>query len=407
MSLLPVAEARQLILDGSSTLPAEIVPLSEAHLRVNADALAAQRTQPPFSSSAMDGYAVRHADLALNKSLTVVGEAPAGHGFKSRLLPHQAVRIFTGAPLPVGADTILIQEDAERAEQAENTEIRPLEIPQPGAYVRAAGLDFTLGDVLIPARQILRSADMALLASMNHAKVCVIRKPRIAVLATGDELAMPGSTIGPDQIVASNNFGIAARISELGGYPVDLGIAKDTEADLLDGLKRAQAEHCDAIITLGGASVGTHDLVQQAFQSAGLQLAFWKIAMRPGKPLMFGTVGNMVFLGFPGNPVSSMVCAELFLAPLMKQWLGLPTTMPFRTARLLEPLPANDQREDYLRAVLQETDNSDALPGVRPLGRQDSSMLANFARADCLIKRPPFAPQTDSGSIVEILPLRH
>tara|TARA_R110000868_G_scaffold80390_20_gene228464 strand:+ start:278 stop:1492 length:1215 start_codon:yes stop_codon:yes gene_type:complete len=403
MSLLPVAEARQLILDGRSILPAEIVPLVEAHLRVNAEAMAAQRTQPPFSSSAMDGYAVRHADLALNKLLVVVGEAPAGHGFKDRLLPHQAVRIFTGAPLPVGADTILIQENAELAE---NTTIRPLEIPQPGAYVRAAGLDFKQGDVLLPARQFLRSADLALLASMNHANVSVIRKPRIAVLATGDELAMPGSAIGPDQIVASNNFGIAARIAELGGCPVDLGIARDTEADLLDGLTRAKAERCDAIITLGGASVGTHDLVQQAFQSAGLQLAFWKIAMRPGKPLMSGTVGNMVFLGFPGNPVSSMVCAELFLAPLMKQWLGLPTTMPFRNARLLEPLQTNNRREDYLRAVLNESANSDGFPGVRPLGHQDSSMLANFARADCLIKRPPFAPQADAGSIVEVLLLR-
>lgn len=403
MSLLPVADARQLILSGRSPLPAEIVPLVAAHLRVNAEALAAQRTQPPFSSSAMDGYAVRHADLALNTSLAVVGEAPAGHGFEDRLLPHQAVRIFTGAPLPVGADTILIQ---EHADLVGNSAIRPREIPQPGSYVRAAGLDFKQGDVLIPARQILRSADLALLASMNYATVPVIRKPRIAVLATGDELAMPGSAIGPDQIVASNNFGIAARIAELGGCPVDLGIARDSEAELLAALKRAGTERCDAIITLGGASVGTHDLVQQAFRSAGLQLGFWKIAMRPGKPLMFGAVGEMAFLGFPGNPVSSMVCAELFLAPLIKQWLGLPTAMPFKSARLLEPLNANDQREDYLRAMLEETDSADPHPGVRPIGRQDSSMLANFARADCLIKRPPFAPQAETGTLVEVLPLR-
>jgi len=403
MALLPVADARHSILSTVSILPEETVRLVEAHLRVSATPLSARRTQPPFATTAMDGYAVRHADLALDTDLDVVGEAPAGHRYEHALLAGQAVRIFTGAPLPEGADTILIQEDAS---VRENSKIRPLEIPQECAFVRPAGLDFKQGAVLIQAGSTLRAADLALLASMNYAEVPVIRKPRIGVLATGDELAMPGAHIGVDQIVASNNFGVAARITELGGQPVDLGIAKDTEEDLLQALKTAEANQCDAIITLGGASVGTHDLVQQAFHSAGLSLSFWKIAMRPGKPLMFGTVGGMLFLGFPGNPVSSMVCGELFMAPLIKKWLGLPTDIPLSQATLGNKLPTNDQREDYLRAIVKPTEASGQLPTVHPLNRQDSSMLASFAKANCLIRRAPFAPEADQGTIVDVLMLR-
>ncbi len=403
MALLAVADARQAILSEVSRLPEEMVPLKQAHQRISAGQLSARRTQPPFSTTAMDGYAVRHADLSSDDTLDVVGEAPAGHRYPHPLLPGQAVRIFTGAPLPEGADTILIQEDAEIRS---NGSIRPLEIPEKSAFVRPAGLDFKQGEVLIEAACTLQAADLALLASMNYADVPVVRKPRIGVLATGDELAMPGTDIGADQIVASNNFGVAARITELGGHPIDLGIAKDTEDDLLRALKKAENQKCDAIITLGGASVGTHDLVQQAFQSAGLSLSFWKIAMRPGKPLMFGTVGNMLFLGFPGNPVSSMVCGELFMAPLIRKWLGQPTDIRFRQAVLGKDLPANDQREDYLRAILQPDTGSGQLQTVTPLDRQDSSMLANFARANCLIKRVPFAPGDVPGAIVEVLMLR-
>lgn len=403
MALLPVADARQSILSSVSSLPEEIVPLVDAHLRVSAAPLSARRTQPPFATTAMDGYAVRHADLALDQDLEVVGEAPAGHRYKHALLAGQAVRIFTGAPLPEGADTILIQEDAD---VREHSKTRPLDIPQKSAFVRPAGLDFKQGAVLIDAGRTLRAADLALLASMNYAEVPVIRKPRIGVLATGDELAMPGAHIGVDQIVASNNFGVAARITELGGQPVDLGIAKDTEEDLLQALKTAKANHCDAIITLGGASVGTHDLVQQAFHSAGLSLSFWKIAMRPGKPLMFGTVGGMLFLGFPGNPVSSMVCGELFMAPLIKKWLGQAADVPLSQAALGDRLPTNDQREDYLRAILKPAEGSGQLPTVHPLSRQDSSMLASFAKANCLIRRAPFAPEVDQGTVVDVLMLR-
>ncbi|MGJ8532658.1 MAG: molybdopterin molybdotransferase MoeA [Alphaproteobacteria bacterium] len=403
MALLPVADARHSILSAVSILPEETVPLVDAHLRVSAIPLSARRTQPPFATTAMDGYAVRHADLALDTELNVVGEAPAGHRYEHALLAGQAVRIFTGAPMPEGADTILIQEDAN---VRENGKIQPLEIPQKSAFVRPAGLDFIQGAVLINAGSTLRAADLALLASMNYAEVPVIRKPRIGVLATGDELAMPGAHIGLDQIVASNNFGVAARITELGGQAVDLGIAKDTEEDLLQALKAAEASQCDAIITLGGASVGTHDLVQQAFHSAGLSLSFWKIAMRPGKPLMFGTVGGMLFLGFPGNPVSSMVCGELFMAPLIKKWLGQPSDIPLSQATLGNKLPTNDQREDYLRAILKSNEGTGQLPTVHPLNRQDSSMLASFAKANCLIRRAPFAPEADQGTIVDVLMLR-
>lgn len=403
MALLPVAEARHSILSAVSILPEETVPLVDAHLRVSATPLSARRTQPPFATTAMDGYAVRHADLALDTELEVVGEAPAGHRYEHALLAGQAVRIFTGAPMPEGADTILIQEDAN---VRENGKIQPLEIPQKFAFVRPAGLDFIQGAVLIDAGSTLRAADLALLASMNYAEVPVIGKPRIGVLATGDELAMPGAHIGVDQIVASNNFGVAARITELGGQAVDLGIAKDTEKDLLQALKAAEASQCDAIITLGGASVGTHDLVQQAFHSAGLSLSFWKIAMRPGKPLMFGTVGGMLFLGFPGNPVSSMVCGELFMAPLIKKWLGQSSDIPLSQAMLAKKLPTNDQREDYLRAIVKPTVGSGQIPTVHPLSRQDSSMLASFAKANCLIRRAPFAPEADQGTIVDVLMLR-
>lgn len=403
MALLPVADARHSILSAVSILPEETVPLVDAHLRVSATPLSARRTQPPFATTAMDGYAVRHSDLALDSELEVVGEAPAGHRYEHALLAGQAVRIFTGAPMPEGSDTILIQEDAN---VRENGKIRPLDIPKVSAFVRPAGLDFMQGSVLIEAGSTLRAADLALLASMNYAQVPVIRKPRIGVLATGDELAMPGTHIGVDQIVASNNFGVAARITELGGQAVDLGIAKDTEEDLLQALKTAEANQCDAIITLGGASVGTHDLVQRAFHSAGLSLSFWKIAMRPGKPLMFGTVGGMLFLGFPGNPVSSMVCGELFMAPLIKKWLGQPSDIALRHATLASKLPTNDQREDYLRAIVKPTQGSGQLPTVHSLNRQDSSMLANFAKANCLIRRAPFAPEADQGTIVDVLMLR-
>lgn len=404
MPLLPVVDARRHILEGVSPLTSETVPLVDAHMRIAAENLCAKRTQPPFDASAMDGYAVRHCDLNLdNHPLRVIAEIAAGRSYAGHLGDREAARIFTGAPLPAGADTILIQEDARILTSGE---IQPTDVPRSGAFVRKAGLDFTDGDQLIAAFTKLHSADIALLASMNHPDIPVVRKPRIGVLATGDELVMPGDKIGNDQIVASNNFGIAARISELGGTPVRLGIAKDTKLSLSTALNAAQAEHCDAIVTLGGASVGTHDLVQETFKEAGLELAFWKIAMRPGKPLMFGNINGMVFLGFPGNPVSSMVCAELFLAPLINTWLGQPNDIQFTKARLTHPLGANDQREDYLRAHIKLDKTSSDIAEVTAMNRQDSSMLALFRQANALLMRPPFAPDAPTGSVVDVLILR-
>lgn len=404
MSLLPVADARRHILAGISPLPPETVSLIDAHMRVAAKTLSAKRTQPPFDASAMDGYAVKQADLSLqNRPLRVAGEIAAGSSYSDQLQDGEAVRIFTGAPLPVGADTILIQEDAKVLASGL---VQPTDIPRHGAFVRKAGLDFAEGDPLIAAFTKLHSADVALLASMNHPNVPVIRQPRIGVLATGDELVMPGEEIGNDQIVASNNFGIAARITELGGLPVRLGIARDTKLSLSNALQIAQEEHCDAIVTLGGASVGTHDLVKETFKEAGLDLAFWKIAMRPGKPLMFGNINGMVFLGFPGNPVSSMVCAELFLAPLINAWLGQPQDIQFIKARLTHALGANDQREDYLRAHIKLDKTSTELAEVTAMNRQDSSMLALFRQANALLKRPPFAPEASAGSLVDVMVLR-
>lgn len=405
MPLLPVSDARRLILEGVSTLPAEIVKLVDAHLRVSAEPFAAKRTQPPFDASAMDGYAVRHADLSLDgPALQTIGEVAAGAAFSGKLEKAEALRIFTGAPLPEGADTILIQEDAQKLS---DTQIQPTDIPKLGAFVRKAGLDFNQGDVLIAEHQKLRAADIALLASMNFAEVPVLRQPRIGVLATGDELVMPGEDIGPSQIVASNNFGIAARISELGGTPVPLGIAADSKNALSNALHIAKSSKCDAIVTLGGASVGTHDLVQETFQDAGMKLSFWKIAMRPGKPLMFGKVEGMAFLGFPGNPVSSMVCAELFLGPLINTWLGQPAELSFVKARLTHPLPQNDQREDYLRADLSFRNTASGAPEITANSRQDSSMLAVFSRANALLMRPPFAPAAETGDLVDVFPLRN
>ncbi|MEP0519128.1 MAG: gephyrin-like molybdotransferase Glp [Hyphomicrobiales bacterium] len=404
MALLPVADARQQILDGISPLPLEMVRLVDAHMRIAAAPLRANRTQPPFDASAMDGYAVRHADLTSDgQTLRVVSEIAAGSSYSEKLGTGEATRIFTGAPLPDGADTILIQEDAHEFEPGF---IQPTEIPRPGAFVRKAGLDFSQGDELISRFTKLNAVDIALLASMNHPDVPVIRKPRIGVLATGDELVMPGETIGKDQIVASNNFGIAARIAELGGLPIRLGIASDSKHSLSNALFQAQEEQCDAIVTLGGASVGTHDLVQETFKDAGLDLAFWKIAMRPGKPLMFGKIDGMVFLGFPGNPVSSMVCAELFLGPLVNAWLGQPTEIKFVKAQVTHKLCANDQREDYLRAHITLDRNSMQLPKVSAMNRQDSSMLALFRNANALLMRQPFASEAPVGSLVDVLVLR-
>lgn len=399
MSLMPVAEALAKLLEDVRETATEQVPLADANRRILAAPLASTRTQPPFAASAMDGYAIRHQDLrGAGTVLEVIGEAPAGHGFPGRVGEGQAVRIFTGAPVPDGADTILIQEDAVR----DGDRITVSELPRQGAFVRKAGLDFSRGDVLLEPPLQLSYRHLALAAAMNHADLPVRRKPRVAILATGDELVRPGTEPGPDQIIASNHAGIAAMVEDCGGVPVDLGISPDDPVALANHVREAITGKADILVTLGGASVGDHDLVQEVLGREGLDLAFWRIAMRPGKPLMAGRLGATKVLGLPGNPVSSLVCGLLFLKPLIHAMLGKPTASDdVQTATLGAALPQNDRRQDYVRATVAT--DADGRVHVTPFDRQDSSMLNLLARSGALIIRPPHAPAVEAGADVPIL----
>jgi molybdopterin molybdotransferase len=350
----------------------------------------------------MDGYAVRAADIAaVPARLRVVGVSAAGHGFAGPVGPGEAARIFTGARVPDGADTILIQEDARAdGDWVEARASEPL-----GRYVRRAGLDFAAGDALLEAGRLMGPAELALAAAMNHASLAVVRRPRVAVLATGDELVPPGAEPGPDQIVASNNFAVGAYARRAGADVVDLGIAGDDFPALEAAIRRARDLKADVLVTLGGASVGDHDLVQTALTREGMELGFWRIAMRPGKPFMHGRIGDMRILGLPGNPVSAIVCAALFLVPLVRalsgdRAAGADATRP---ATLGADLPANDQRQDYLRATLSNV--TEGLPVATAFTRQDSSMLGVLAAAHALIVRPPHAPPAKAGEPCRILPL--
>jgi len=403
MALTPVPVARTALLDsipGPTGL--ETLPLSECAWRVLGADVQALRTQPPFANSAMDGYAVRGDDMAEGATLAVIGESAAGRAFEGSVGPGQAVRIFTGAPMPEGADTILIQEDADGVGRPT---IRVRVPPVKGKFLRAAGLDFHEGDVLLPAGRVLDSAALGLAAAMGHPTLAVRRKPRVAILATGDELVPPGQPVGRDQIVASNSFALAALVEKAGAAPVDLGIARDDHDDLAARIARAQAIDADVLITLGGASVGAHDLVQEALTRAGMALGFWKIAMRPGKPMMTGRLGRMVVLGLPGNPVSSIVCGHLFVLPLIEALLGMEDVDRDRSipAILGRDMPANDEREDYLRSELELTPDGWV---ATPFGRQDSSMLGTLARAQALTIRPAFAEPAKHGDPCRILLLR-
>ncbi len=399
--LLPVAEAQQRILDAVSPLPAEQISLAEGLGRVLARNVASRRDQPPMAMSAMDGYAVRAVDVAtLPATLKVVGYAPAGHAFDGSVGAGEAVRIFTGAPVPEGADTIVIQENTEQSDEV----VRVIDGTAPvGRYIRPAGLDFATGDVLLPSGKVLTARDVGLSAAMNVPWLNVHRKPRISILATGDEIVMPGDPIGRDQIVSSNALSLAAFITAQGGTPLDLGIAPDEE----DGLRAlaAGARGSDILVTTGGASVGDHDLVQSVLGDIGLEVDFWRIAMRPGKPLMFGRIDGTFLIGLPGNPVSSLVCAIIFLAPAIRKMLGMDNLLPETgTARLGTDLPENDEREDYLRASLSRDDKGDIV--ATPYGKQDSSMFATIARADALVIRKPFASALKAGSAVEFIALK-
>ena len=397
--MISVAEARDRILAALSVLPAEQVGVAEAWGRVLAEDVTARVTQPPLAVSAMDGWAVRAADVAtVPARLAVVGEIPAGARADRPVGPGETMRIFTGAPLPDGADAIVIQEDADR--DGERVTVR--EGAAVGRYVRRAGLDFATGDTPFRAGRVLSARDAGLVAAMNVPWLQVRRRPRVAILATGDEIVLPGEATGPTRIVSSNSFALAALVRASGGEPVVLGIARDDAASLR--AMAAGARGADLLVTTGGASVGDHDLVKSVLGDAGLALDFWQIAMRPGKPLMFGRFGEVPMLGLPGNPVSSMVCAVLFLRPALEALLGVERpASPQETALLGRDLPENDRREDYLRATLSWNGTGETV--ATPYPTQDSSMFSRLALADCLVVRDPLAPALKAGARVPILRL--
>jgi molybdopterin molybdotransferase len=398
--MIPVAEARQRILGALEPVAAEWIGLENALGRSLAEDAVARRTQPPADLSAMDGYAVRAQDTSAGAgALRCIGESAAGRGFSGSIAAGETVRIFTGAPLPEGADAILIQEDAER----DGDRVTPREPVSRGTYVRPAGLDFSEGDTGVAAGSEVGARDVGLLAAMDVPWLRVRRRPRIALLSTGDELVRPGEPIGPDQIVSSNALSVAAIVRLAGGEPVDLGIAPDRPDALVEAA--AGARGCDMLVTLGGASVGDHDLVQGVLGNEGLDIDFWRIAMRPGKPLMFGRFGEVPLLGLPGNPVSALVCGVIFLRPAIRRLLGLEDTDPtVRRAVLGRDLKANDRREDYLRSRL--TVSADGAWTVEPFERQDSSMLSVMSRANALAVRQPHAAAARAGDPIDVLPLQ-
>ena len=401
--LLPVAEAQSRLLAAATPITSvETVPLEGADQRVLAHDLQARLTQPPFHASAMDGYALRAIDAPhIGSVLTVIGEAAAGHAFAGRVSEGEAVRIFTGAPLPEGADAVLIQEDAEVIGTGQ---IRTTFQVTEGRHIRPRGQDFAEGETVLKAGTELTFTDITLAAAMNHAALPVFRKALVAILATGDELVPPGGTPNPAQIIASNTFGVAALARRAGADVIDLGIVVDDEALIRAAINKAIAAKADVLVTLGGASVGDHDLVQAALKAQGMALDFWRIAMRPGKPLMVGSIGDMQVLGLPGNPVASLVCSLLFLEPLIhKLSHRKPTSREIRAATAT-PLKANDQRQDYLRARIIGHENG--TPIVEAFTKQDSSMMKIMAEADCLIIRPPFAQELQVGGECVVVRLR-
>jgi len=391
--LLSVTDALNRVLEHAEPLPGEEAALADAVGRVLIEGLKALRTQPPADVSAMDGYAVRAADVTTAPTrLKVIGEIAAGRPFARAVGPGEAARIFTGAVMPAGADAVVIQEFAKR-----DGDIIEIEKPAiKGRHIRVQGLDFKAGDTLLSAGHRLTARDLALASGMNHPRVHVHRRPKVALIATGDELVPVGTDLRPGQIVSSNTISLAALARGEGAEAIDLGIVGDRLEDTIAAVRRARDLGADILVTSGGASVGDHDLVQAAFAAEGAAMSFWRLALRPGRPLMHGRIGAMQVLGVPGNPVSAFVCGFLFLVPLIRRLSGrTDTAIPTESAVLGSDLAENDERADYLRATLKPTANG-GIATVFPI--QDSSMMLPLAKADCLVIREPYAPAAKAGS---------
>jgi molybdopterin molybdotransferase len=399
---MSVADALARILEGATPLPSELAPVAEAHGRVLAEDVAARITQPPADVSAMDGYAVRAADVAVvPATLKLIGEVAAGHPFTGIVGEGEAARIFTGGVLPSGADTVVIQENTTRTDNS----VVIGETAARRKNVRVQGLDFAEDDILLRRGGRLTDRHVMLAAAMNHPAVPVHRRPKVAVLGTGDELVLPGSALKPGEIVYSNGFALMALVRQEGGDVIDLGIVPDRIDATVAAVRRARELGADILVTSGGASVGDHDLVRKSLAAEGLALSFWKVALRPGRPMMHGRLGPMHVLGLPGNPVSAYVCALLFLAPVVRRLAGRGDELAAGVESAVSgaDLPANDERADYLRATL--TTGPDSLSVATPLPIQDSSLMAALAKADCLLIREPHAPALKAGSRCFIIKL--
>ncbi len=399
--LITVEEAVEMVLADTGPLTAEKATLHESGYRILAEDVYAKRTQPPFPAAAMDGYAITDGDARQGAILKVIGESAAGRGFQGSVRQGEAVRIFTGAPVPPGAGTVIMQEDVVVTEPGMMRIDQPVEI---GRHVRAIGLDFADGRLLLGKGTVLDAASLSLVAAGGHDKLPVVRRPLVAIIATGDELVSPGEATGPDQIVASNSYGIAALARRAGADILDLGIVGDDKQLIRDVITKAFDASADILVTLGGASVGDHDLIKPVLADFGIGLGFWQIAMRPGKPLMHGKHGNAHVLGLPGNPVSSMVCAHLFLLPLIARLSGGFYEHRFVKAKLEAAMRGNDKRQDYVRAVIRFDGDGNAL--AQAFDIQDSSMLSVLAAANGLIVREPYANAANIGDDVSVLMLR-
>jgi len=396
-----VEDACSRIIEAIRPLDVIKIGLGSALGRALAEDIVALRAHPPAAVAAMDGYAIRSMDaLSLPVKLRKVGASKAGARFQGKVLAGTCVRIFTGATLPDCADTIALQEDA--SELGDDVEIT--RVPEPGRHIRPAGINYSAGQPCLARGRVLTARDIGVIASCGYADVPVCRKPRVAILATGDELVAPGGSPGPDQIFSSNNAAIAAAVAAWGGEPIDLGIAPDRIDAIAGPINPAIG--ADLLVTTGGASVGEHDLVRNALATRGFTPGFWKVAMRPGKPVIFGTLGELPVLGLSGNPVSALVSALMFLRPAIRAMLGLPATQTiFEQAVLGAAMPDNQLREDYVRAHIERGPDGKLI--ALPFSTQDSAMLLTLASADGLIRRRPRAPPVPKGTLIDVIVFDH